>query len=219
MGTTAATALPVLGLRITAGPLQLRGITDDLIGPLADLAVAGIHDPGFMPFSVPWSTTPAAEMPRRVAQYYWRSRAEFSEKKWTADLAVSWAGELVGVQGIGAEEYLVTRTANTGSWLGRRFQGRGIGTAMRQVVCAFAFDHLDADYMGSSAFTDNLASLTVSKKTGYEDQGWKPAERLGKRATIRRFLLQPASLIRYEHSLTVAGLPEFRRSIGLDAPC
>jgi hypothetical protein len=37
MGTTAATALPLLSLRITAGPVELRGITDDLLRPLADL--------------------------------------------------------------------------------------------------------------------------------------------------------------------------------------
>lgn len=39
--TTVETALPLLGLRITAGPIELRGITDDLLGPLADLAVTG----------------------------------------------------------------------------------------------------------------------------------------------------------------------------------
>ena len=43
--TTAATMLPLLGLRIQAGPVELRGITDDLLGPLADLAGRGIHDP------------------------------------------------------------------------------------------------------------------------------------------------------------------------------
>jgi hypothetical protein len=40
--TTVETALPLLGLRITAGPIELRGITDDLLGPLAGLAVEGI---------------------------------------------------------------------------------------------------------------------------------------------------------------------------------
>jgi hypothetical protein len=49
--TTAATALPLLGLRIEAGPVELRGITDDLLGPLTDLAIGGIHEPGTMPFS------------------------------------------------------------------------------------------------------------------------------------------------------------------------
>ena len=49
--------------------------------------------------------------------------------------------------------------ADKRSWLGRGFQGRGIGTAMRRVICAFAFDHLDAEQVTSGAFSDNPASL------------------------------------------------------------
>jgi RimJ/RimL family protein N-acetyltransferase len=215
--TTAATALPLLGLRITAGPLELRGITDDLLGPLADLAMEGIHDLDAMPFAVPWTLAPAQDLPRNVAQYHWGRRAAFSPVAWGAELAVSWDGELAGVQGIEARDYLVTRTAETGSWLGRRFQGRGIGTAMRQVICAFAFDHLDAEYMLSGAFTDNPASLAVSKKVGYTEQGWRRMARLGQPATLQGLALTADRLVRYEHRLTVEGLPEFRRSIGLDA--
>ena len=141
--TTAATALPLLALRITAGPVELRGITDDLLGPLADLAT-DIHDPDFMPFGFPWSLTPAPDMPRNVAQYHWGKRASFSPAQWNADFAVFYDGELVGSQGFSTKDYLIIRGGETGSWLGRRFQGRGIGTAMRQVICAFIFDHLDA---------------------------------------------------------------------------
>jgi len=68
--TSPAAALPMLGLRITAGPLELRGITDDLIGPLGDLVVKGLHDPDFMPFSEPWTLAPATELPRDLAQHY-----------------------------------------------------------------------------------------------------------------------------------------------------
>ena len=106
---TAATALPLLGLRITAGPVELRGITDDLLGPLAQLAVDGIHDPGFMPFTFPWSLTEAADMPRNVAQYHWGKRAGFSPAAWTADFAVFYDGELVGAQGFSTKDYLVVR--------------------------------------------------------------------------------------------------------------
>jgi RimJ/RimL family protein N-acetyltransferase len=215
--TPIETVLPLLGLRITAGPLELRGVTDDLLGPLADLACGGIHDPEAMPFYVPWSLTPPPEMPLAVARYHWGKRAEFSPAKWTADLAVFWDGELAGAQGISTSEYLITRIGETGSWLGRRFQGRGIGTAMRRVICAFVFDHLDAEYVTSGAFTDNPASLAVSKKTGYVENGWRRVERLGKPATIQDLLLEPASLVRYEHRLVVDGLAAFRRSIGLDA--
>lgn len=215
--TTATMALPLLGLRIAAGPLELRGTTDDLLGPLADLAIEGIHAPDAMPFFTPWTLAPAEELPRNLAQFHWGRRSAFSVAAWGAELAVFWEGELAGVQGIEARDYLVTRTAETGSWLGRRFQGRGIGTAMRQVVCAFAFDHLDAEYMLSGAYTDNPASLAVSKKVGYAEHGWRRVARLGKPATLQGLVLTAGSLVRYEHELTIEGLPEFRQSIGLAA--
>jgi RimJ/RimL family protein N-acetyltransferase len=214
--TTAATALALLGLRITAGPVELRSITDDLIVPLAELASAGIHDPDFMPFYTPWSLTPPEEMPRTMGQFHWAQRASFSVAKWGADLAVFYDGELVGSQGISTHDYLVTRTGETGSWLSRRYQGKGIGTAMRQVICAFAFDCLDAEQITSAAYTDNPASLAVSRKCGYTVNGCEVRARMGKRAILQRIVLEPADLVRYEHELTVEGLPEFRRSIGLD---
>jgi len=214
--TTAATALPLLALRITAGPVELRGITDDLLGPLADLAT-DIHEPDFMPFGFPWSLTPAADMPRNLAQYHWGKRASFSPARWNADFAVFFDGALAGTQGFITRDYLVTRGGETGSWLGRRFQGRGIGTAMRQVICAFLFDHVDARYITSTAFADNPASLAVSRKTGYTDNGVDRVSRLGKPVILRRIVLEPANQVRFKHDLTVEGLPEFRKSIGLDA--
>jgi RimJ/RimL family protein N-acetyltransferase len=216
--TTAATALPLLGLRITAGPVELRGVTDDLIVPLAELASAGIHDPDFMPFYTPWSLTPPEEMARSMGQFHWGQRASFSMAKWGADLAVFYDGELVGVQGISTRDYLVTRTAETGSWLSSCHQGKGIGTAMRQVICAFAFDFLDAEQITSAAYADNPASLAVSRKCGYTENGTELRVRMGKRAILQRIVLKPAALVRYNRDLTVDGLPEFRRSIGLDLP-
>jgi RimJ/RimL family protein N-acetyltransferase len=214
--TTAAMALPLLGLRVTAGPVELRGITDDLLGPLAGIAVDGIHDPELMPFGVPWSIAPAAEMPRNMAQFHWGQRANFSPAKWSMDLAVFFDGQLVGSQGFGARDFLITRIGETGSWLGREFHGRGIGTAMRKVICAFIFDHLDAEFITSSAYTDNPASLGVSRKCGYRENGVTIHNRMDKPATLQMLLLEPGNLIRYEHELTVEGVPEFRRSIGLD---
>ena len=215
--TTAATALPLLGLRITAGPVELRGVTDDLLGPVADLAIKGIHDPDFMPFFVPWSIAPAEEMPKNMAQFHWGQRASFSVEKWGMDLAVFYDGQLVGCQGFSTRDFLITRVGETGSWLGREFHGRGIGTAMRKVICAFIFDHLDAKFITSSAYTDNPASLGVSRKCGYRENGVSILKRNDKPATLQLLILEPGNLMRYEHALTVEGLPEFRRSIGLDA--
>ncbi len=104
--TSVATALPLLGLRITAGPVELRGMPDDLLGPLADLAIKGVHDRDFMPFY---------------------------------------------------------------------------------------------------------------RKCGYTENGVMVRKRMDKPATLQLLLLELGNLVRYEHELTVEGLPEFRRSIGLDA--
>ena len=87
---------------------------------------------------------------------------------------------------------------------------------MRKVICAFIFDHLDARFITSTAFTDNHASLTVSRKTGYADNGVDRVNRLGKPVFMHRIILEPANLVRYKHDLTVEGVPEFRKSIGLD---
>ena len=213
--STLPEAFPPLGLRITAGPLELRGITDDLLMPLAELALAGIHDADAMPFSVPWSTAPAQVLPRSFAQFHWSQRASFSPGSWSLDLAVLWEGELAGCQGITTRDYLVTRTGETGSWLGRRFQGRGIGTAMRQAICAFAFDHLDAEQLTSGAFTDNPASLAVSRKVGYRENGVRRVQRRpGEVAVMQGVVLAPGDLVRGP-DLTVEGAAALRVAIGL----
>ena len=126
-------------------------------------------------------------------------------------------GRLVGSQGFSTRDFLITRIGETGSWLGREFHGIGIGTAMRKVICAFIFDYLGAKFITSSAYADNPASLGVSRKCGYRQNGVSIRNRMGKPAPLQLLILEPGNLVRYEHELTVEGLPEFRRSIGLDA--
>ena len=208
---------PALGLRITAGPLELRGLVDDDLAQLADLAERGIHDPTTMPFYFPWTDAPIDQLARNTAQYHWRSRADFSPAKWDLNLGVWRDGELLGTQGVGTEHFLVTRTGETGSWLGREHQGQGVGTAMRQVMCAFLFDHLGFEEITSGAFADNPASLAVSRKVGYRDNGVRRLKRReGELATNLGLVLRPEDLVRGEHPLEVKGVAAFRRSIGLD---
>jgi RimJ/RimL family protein N-acetyltransferase len=209
---------PVFGLRVTAGPLQLTPIYDHDIPALVALAEQGIHDPTAMPFLVPWSTAPANELGRNMAAYYWRARAEFGPAKWDLVLAARWDGVVVGVQGVHTTDYLVTRTGETGSWLGRAHQGCGIGTLMRQTICALLFDHLDAQEATSGAFEDNPASLAVSRKVGYSDNGVvRLRRREGEMALLRRLRLRPEALVRSDHPLEVEGVLPLRRLIGLDS--
>jgi RimJ/RimL family protein N-acetyltransferase len=216
--SSVADLFPPLGLTIEAGPLVMRGISDEILPELCDLAVRGIHDPAAMPFYFPWTDAPLDQLARNTAAFHWRSRASFGPAEWGLHLAVFHEGRLVGTQGLDAADYLVTRTAETGSWLGREFQGLGIGTAMRQAICAFAFDHLDAAAITSGAFLDNPSSLGVSRKVGYQPNGIRRLKRReGELALNQALVLTPSDLVRGPHELHVTGLEALRVALGLDA--
>lgn len=213
---TIADIFAPLGVRIVAGPLELRGLTDDDLVELAALVERGVHPPERMPFLFPWTDAPAADLARNAAQYHWRRRAEFSPARWQLDLGVWRDGVMLGVQGVSAEHFLTTRTGETGSWLGQAHQGQGVGTAMRQAICAFLFDCLDFTELTSGAFTDNPASLGVSRKVGYVENGRTRLERRpGELAINAGLLLTPETFVRGEHELVVEGLERLRRLIGL----
>ena len=94
----------------------------------ATLAAAGVHDPRVQPFSAAWTDVPAAELPGRSLQYYWSQWAAWRPGDWSLDLVVVHHGAIVGMQGMKATAFAVVREVHTGSWLGLRHQGQGIGT-------------------------------------------------------------------------------------------
>jgi RimJ/RimL family protein N-acetyltransferase len=166
---------PLDGLRLSlqapAGSLELRPPDDADLAALADLAAAGVHEPDVQPFAIAWTDVEPAARARSVLQYHWSQLASWHPSNWHLDLAVVLDGVVVGTQGTGARDFAVLREVSTGSWLGRDYHKRGIGTAMRTAVLALAFDGLGAHYAASDAFTENAASLGVSRKLGYADDG------------------------------------------------
>ena len=78
---------------------------------------------------------------------------------------------IVGVQDLIGVEYARTRQVATGSWLGKAYQGHGIGKEMRAAVLHLAFAGLGAQRATSEAFEDNAASLAVSRALGYVENG------------------------------------------------
>ncbi len=170
--TTLTDAWPLFGLRLRTERLVLRLPTDDHLVHLMALARAGIHPPDEMPFGVAWSTVPSPVFERSFMQYHWSMRGLWSPAKWSLNLVTLFDGDPIGSQGIDAEAFAVHRIVSTGSWLGQAFQGRGFGTEMRAAVLGFAFDGLGARVAQSSAFLDNAASNAVSRKLGYEPNGF-----------------------------------------------
>lgn len=213
--TGIADVFPVLGLRVTAGDLELRGISDDDIGTLGALAAQGVHSPDRMPFAFPWTDVTPEELPLKFAQYHWRTRADFSPSSWVLNLGVWSEGELVGVQGVTTSSFVVRRTGETGSWLGSAHQGRGLGTVMRRVMCVLLFDHLGFTEVTSGAFVDNPASLAVSRKVGYRVNGTERYERRGELAEMTMLALSPDDLVRPDVAVEVTGAERVRRLIGV----
>ena len=213
--TSIGDVFAVLDLCVTAGDLELRGISDDDIATLGALAAQGIHSADRMPFSFPWTDVPPDELPLNFAQYHWRTRADFSPAAWVLNLGVWSRGELVGVQGVQTSNFVVRRTGETGSWLGAVHQGRGLGTVMRQVMCVLLFEHLGFTEVTSGAFADNAASLAVSHKVGYRVNGTERCERRGELAEMTMLALNPDELVRPDLSVEVSGAERVRRLIGV----
>jgi RimJ/RimL family protein N-acetyltransferase len=162
---------PLFDLRLRTANLELRLPTDDDLVDLYSVAKAGIHPPDEMPFGVAWTDLPSPAFERNFVQFHWTQRAEWKPEQWNLDLAVFVGGRAAGFQDLNAKRFAVLRTVGTGSWLGREFQGQGIGKLMRQAVLGLAFDHLGAEIAMSGAFLDNVASNRVSEAVGYEPNG------------------------------------------------
>jgi RimJ/RimL family protein N-acetyltransferase len=207
---------PPFGLSVRCGPLLLRPLRDADFPEVLAVAHAGIHAPDRMPFYFPWTDAKGPTLERQFLQYHWRSRAELSADTWDLDLGVWHEGRFVGVQGVSTKTFLVTRTGETGSWLGQEFHGRGIGTLMRQAICVLCFDHLGFEEVTSGAFADNPASLGVSRKVGYRRNGEVRLARKGEVATNVHLVLTPDELVRPPYDVQVDGVAAFRELVGLD---
>jgi RimJ/RimL family protein N-acetyltransferase len=157
---------PLLGLRLRTPRLELRLPSVPELDGLRDVALGGIHPPEFMPFSIAWTDDPDLAF---FHDYHEMRRREWRPEAWSLELGVWLEGEPVGVQALMSEGFAETHTVGTGSWLGRRFQRRGVGTEMRTAVLELAFRGLGARIARSGAIDGNAASLGVSAKLGYRE--------------------------------------------------
>lgn len=206
---------PLFDLRIRGAMVEIRLATDEDLVALARLVSKGVHDPATMPFLKAWTDEPSPDRERGLLQWSWRQRAAWRVDEWTFNGAVVLDDEVVGVQDLRATDFGSTRVVKTGSWLGREHHGRGIGTAMRETILAFAFDGLGAETALSGGFSDNEASLNVSRKLGYEETGRRTVTRRGADATMLDLRLDRATWAARQHPpVEVIGLEACRELFG-----
>jgi RimJ/RimL family protein N-acetyltransferase len=208
---------PLVGLRLKTPRLELRLPSPEELAALGELAAEGVHDPDVMPFLIPWTDRPPAEVARSVILHHWSQLGAWTPQEWSLNLAVFHAGVPIGFQGVEAHDLAITREVATGSWLGRRHHGQGFGTEMRAAVLHLAFAGLDVEEATSVAFMDNHASRAVSRKLGYASDGterrvvrgalaFDDRQRLT-RAAWERHRTVPVTIEGLEPCLPLLGLP------------
>jgi len=159
---------PLRALRLRTPRLELRLASGDELEELFRVAEAGIHPPEEMPFAIAWTD----DLQRDAFIEFHRAKLEtWSPEDWHLQLIVFLDGRPIGDQGMRAERFGERRHVVTGSWLGRRFQGQGLGTEMRTAALELAFRGLGALTAESGALEGNVASARVSEKLGYRQTG------------------------------------------------
>ncbi|MFH9966521.1 GNAT family N-acetyltransferase [Streptomyces mirabilis] len=207
---------PLAGLRLTTRRLELRLPDSDELVELASLAAAGVHDPAVQPFTVAWTDVAPEQRTQSVLQYHWRCWAAWKPEDWDLNLVVLRDGVVVGTQGISARDFAVRREVGTGSWLGRTYHGHGLGTEMRAAVLHLAFAGLGAQQAISGAYVDNSASLGVSRKLGYRDDGIERHAVRGRPAVLQRLRLTAEQWQdRQRVPVAIEGLPDCLTWFGL----
>jgi RimJ/RimL family protein N-acetyltransferase len=164
---------PLYGLRLVTPRLELRLGSRAELEALAEVAQRGIHAPDEMPFAVPW--TDASNDPDFVTgfvEHHEQALEAWTPEEWRLNLLVFHDGAPVGSQALRAVRFTVDRTVDTGSWLGRASQGRGLGTEMRVAVLELAFRRLGAHTARSGWLEGGAAqSAGVSARLGYREVG------------------------------------------------
>jgi RimJ/RimL family protein N-acetyltransferase len=203
---------PLFDLRLACRDVTLRPIREDDLPHLTAILPGDVgYDPKLELFP---ALSDAANERRLFCQGYWRALGTWSPSDWVLHLAAEHDGEVVGVQTLEGSDFPAMRTVDSASWLVPAARGRGIGVAMRIAVLGLAFDHLGAVAAITSATTTNLASLGVSRRVGYTDNGVGLVHETAGVAPLQHLRLT-AENWRYGSEVTVTGLDACRPWFGL----
>ena len=221
---------PLFGLRAETERLVLRPVADADLPALLAAVQRGIHPTGQNPFGeVPWSQAPAQDVWRQTLQHIWRTRAATGPRTWTVQCGV-WDrhgdpdgpcggpdGELIGLQDVSAQDFHLTRTVETGSWLRHDVQGQGLGRQARTVGLVLAFDHLGALAAETSCASWNQASQRVSTSLGYRFNGAHVRAWGREPETVLHFRLTPEEFLRPQTPVSVTGIAPVQAFLGIPA--
>jgi RimJ/RimL family protein N-acetyltransferase len=197
---------PLFDLRLRTPRLELRLPTDDDLLELVRVARAGIVDEDRIVFLLPWHRLPSPAFERQFLLHWWGHRGRWDPKGWSLGLALVKDGQPIGIQQVVARDFAVKRTVSTGSWIGREFQGQGLGTEARAAILALAFEGLGAQAAESGYLEGNAVSARVSQKLGYRETGDDFFAIEGKRLREIKVRCTPETWVRDLVPVTIEGL-------------
>lgn len=204
---------PLFDLRLRCRNVRLCAVREADLDHLAAVLPGDVgHDPRLELYP---GLTDAENERRLFRMGYWRALGTWSPSNWVLHLAVEYEGALVGVQTLEGEDFPDLRTVDSASWLVPGVRGRGVGVAMRIAVLGLAFDRLGAVAAITSATETNAASLGVSRRIGYADNGVGLIKETGGIARLRHMRL-PVGQWRHGGEVTVEGFEPCRPWFGLD---
>jgi RimJ/RimL family protein N-acetyltransferase len=209
---------PLASLVVRSPRLELRPDDDRGLRDLALLGAEGVHPAEEMPMAVPWTDATPAVRARGTMQAFWGQRSELRPDDWRVNwiLRHRTRGTVLGAMVLAATDFPTLREVSTGSWLGLAHQGRGYGTEARAALLELAFDYLGAHSARTTCWKDNPASLRVSTKLGYRQDGTARQSRRDQPATVLRLLLthEEFAAHRPDWQIEVRGLKPCRPLLG-----
>jgi RimJ/RimL family protein N-acetyltransferase len=209
---------PLFDLEVRTPRLTLRYLDDALAAQLVAVAARGVHDPATMPFLIPWTDRSSPQREHDAMRFYWQNRVAARPESWTLQFGVVVDGEVVGACDVGGDHFPSLREVTTGSWLGREFQGRGLGKEFRMAALTLAFDGFGAEFALTTMWHDNGASRGVTESLGYEFEGRRRALRRGVADDLRAYRMTRGhwATIRRD-DITLHGVDAARDFLGIDA--
>lgn len=163
---------PLFALRLGTPRIEMRLPTDDDLPELMTVIRDGMLEDGEpYPFAGPWALEPEPKRTWAALQHNWRARADVTPERFQLPFITVIDGAIAGVQGLTATDFPRLRQVDSGSWLGRDWQGHGYGREMRAAMLTFAFEVLGAEVALSEARISNTRSIAVSRSLGYRDNG------------------------------------------------
>jgi RimJ/RimL family protein N-acetyltransferase len=140
-------------------------------------------------------------------------------KSWSISLATIVDGAVVGTTALVTHEFPTMRQFETGSWLGRPHQGKGLGKEMRVATLQLGFIGFGGEHATTSAWHDNKPSLGVTRSLGYSATGHRRQLRRTDGDIMQQFEMSRADFVArlQRDDITLHGVAECLPLLGLEA--